>query len=206
VSESLGYEKGIGRRREEAPVFVSIITAMIAIGALVAMIPGVPVISLLVGVASGRHDLEPSHPHRIGDCPEERLLLGDVEALTVASRSQADRADPFDHLCVGGDLVAVQHGEHGVQVHVRPILGHHDRDDPLGRALGEQRGRDLLDHPRLGAFAEEVNDSFPELVVHEDGEAVTLHDEQVPWMLVSVVQQLLARLDDHEQRLTDGGK
>jgi NRAMP (natural resistance-associated macrophage protein)-like metal ion transporter len=50
ISESLGYEKGIGRRREEAPVFVSVITAMIAIGAVVAVIPGVPVISLLVGV------------------------------------------------------------------------------------------------------------------------------------------------------------
>ena len=50
VSESLGYEKGIGRRREEAPVFVGIITAMIAISALVAIIPGVPVISLLIGV------------------------------------------------------------------------------------------------------------------------------------------------------------
>jgi NRAMP (natural resistance-associated macrophage protein)-like metal ion transporter len=50
VSESLGYEKGIGRRREEAPVFVGIITAMIALSAIVAVIPGVPVISLLVGV------------------------------------------------------------------------------------------------------------------------------------------------------------
>ncbi len=50
VSESLGYEKGIGRRREEAPVFVGVITAMIATGAIVAMVPGVPVISLLVGV------------------------------------------------------------------------------------------------------------------------------------------------------------
>jgi NRAMP (natural resistance-associated macrophage protein)-like metal ion transporter len=50
VSESLGYEKGIGRRREEAPVFVGVITGMIAIGALVAVIPGLPVISLLVGV------------------------------------------------------------------------------------------------------------------------------------------------------------
>ncbi|HEY1835043.1 MAG TPA: Nramp family divalent metal transporter [Solirubrobacteraceae bacterium] len=50
VSESLGYEKGIGRRREDAPVFVGIITAMIAISAIVAIIPGVPVISLLVGV------------------------------------------------------------------------------------------------------------------------------------------------------------
>src|SRR5271170_7573875 len=50
VSESLGYEKGVGRRRAEAPVFVNIITAMILISAFVAMIPNVPVISLLVGV------------------------------------------------------------------------------------------------------------------------------------------------------------
>jgi NRAMP (natural resistance-associated macrophage protein)-like metal ion transporter len=50
VSESLGYEKGIGRGRGEAPVFVSIITGMIALSAFVAIIPGIPVISLLVGV------------------------------------------------------------------------------------------------------------------------------------------------------------
>jgi Mn2+/Fe2+ NRAMP family transporter len=50
ISESLGYEKGIGRRREEAPVFVTVITAMILISAIVAVIPGLPVISLLIGV------------------------------------------------------------------------------------------------------------------------------------------------------------
>jgi Mn2+/Fe2+ NRAMP family transporter len=50
ISESLGYEKGVGRRREEAPVFVGIITAMIALSTVVAIVPGVPVISLLVGV------------------------------------------------------------------------------------------------------------------------------------------------------------
>jgi NRAMP (natural resistance-associated macrophage protein)-like metal ion transporter len=50
ISESLGYEKGVGRRHEEAPVFVNIITAMILFSAFVAMIPDVPVISLLVGV------------------------------------------------------------------------------------------------------------------------------------------------------------
>ena len=50
ISESLGYEKGVGRRREEAPVFVNIITAMILFSAFVAMIPDVPVIALLVGV------------------------------------------------------------------------------------------------------------------------------------------------------------
>jgi Mn2+/Fe2+ NRAMP family transporter len=50
VAESLGFEKGIGRRSAEAPVFMGVITAMIVISGLVAMIPGVPVISLLVGV------------------------------------------------------------------------------------------------------------------------------------------------------------
>src|SRR5947209_616643 len=50
VAESLGYEKGIGRRRHEAPVFVTLITGMIGISALVAVIPGIPVFSLLIGV------------------------------------------------------------------------------------------------------------------------------------------------------------
>jgi Mn2+/Fe2+ NRAMP family transporter len=50
VAESLGFEKGIGRRRDEAPVFIGLITAMIVISTLVAMVPGIPVISLLVGV------------------------------------------------------------------------------------------------------------------------------------------------------------
>ncbi|HEX4110286.1 MAG TPA: Nramp family divalent metal transporter [Solirubrobacteraceae bacterium] len=50
VAESLGYEKGIGRGRSEAPVFVSMITGMIGVAMIVAMIPGIPVISLLVAV------------------------------------------------------------------------------------------------------------------------------------------------------------
>jgi Mn2+/Fe2+ NRAMP family transporter len=50
VAESLGFEKGIGRRSAEAPVFMGLISAMIIISAVVAMVPGVPVISLLVGV------------------------------------------------------------------------------------------------------------------------------------------------------------
>jgi NRAMP (natural resistance-associated macrophage protein)-like metal ion transporter len=50
VSESLGYEKGLGHRPREAPVFVGLITAMIAIATVVAVIPGIPVIKLLIGV------------------------------------------------------------------------------------------------------------------------------------------------------------
>jgi Mn2+/Fe2+ NRAMP family transporter len=50
LSESLGFEKGVGRRAREAPVFMGVIAAMIAISTIVAVIPGVPVISLLIGV------------------------------------------------------------------------------------------------------------------------------------------------------------
>ncbi len=62
VSESLGYEKGVGRRREEAPVFVNIITAMILLSAFVAMIPGVPVISLLDRRAGRQRAAAPDQP------------------------------------------------------------------------------------------------------------------------------------------------
>src|SRR6476659_5372376 len=50
ISETFGFEKGISRNPKEAPVFVATITVLIAIGAIVAIIPGLPVISLLIGV------------------------------------------------------------------------------------------------------------------------------------------------------------
>src|SRR5207245_4786935 len=77
VSESLGYEKGIGRRREEAPVFVNVITAMIVTGAVVAMIPGVPVISLLVGVQVVNGLLLPINLCFIWRLARSRELMGD---------------------------------------------------------------------------------------------------------------------------------
>jgi Mn2+/Fe2+ NRAMP family transporter len=93
VSESLGYEKGIGRRREEAPVFVNIITAMIMTSALVAMIPGLPVISLLVAVQVVNGLLLPINlffiwrlarsAHLMGE-RRSRGLLDGATAVTVA--------------------------------------------------------------------------------------------------------------------------
>ncbi len=50
IAETFGLEKGIARRPREAPVFVTTLTALVLIGAAVAMIPGVPVIKLLVFV------------------------------------------------------------------------------------------------------------------------------------------------------------
>src|ERR1700690_3589516 len=77
VSESLGYEKGIGRRREEAPVFVNIITGMIMIGAFVAIIPGVPVISLLVGVQVVNGFLLPINLFFIWRLARSRQVMGE---------------------------------------------------------------------------------------------------------------------------------
>src|SRR5713226_6837845 len=50
IAETFGFEKGISHRPRAAPVFVGAVTALIAIGTLVAIIPGVPVIKLLIAV------------------------------------------------------------------------------------------------------------------------------------------------------------
>ena len=48
ISETFGFEKGFSRRLREAPVFVGTLTILIATGAIVALLPGIPVIKLLV--------------------------------------------------------------------------------------------------------------------------------------------------------------
>jgi NRAMP (natural resistance-associated macrophage protein)-like metal ion transporter len=50
ISETFGFERGVSRSPREAPVFVGVVTALVVIGAAVAMVPGVPVFRLLVGV------------------------------------------------------------------------------------------------------------------------------------------------------------
>ena len=50
IAETFGLEKGLARRPREAPVFVATLTVLVFVGAVVAMIPGVPVIKLLVFV------------------------------------------------------------------------------------------------------------------------------------------------------------
>lgn len=48
LSEALGFEKGISRTFREAPIFLGIFTALIFVGAVVALVPGIPQIQLLV--------------------------------------------------------------------------------------------------------------------------------------------------------------
>ena len=48
MSEALGFEKGLSRTFREAPIFLGIFTALILVGAFVAMIPSIPQIKLLL--------------------------------------------------------------------------------------------------------------------------------------------------------------
>jgi NRAMP (natural resistance-associated macrophage protein)-like metal ion transporter len=48
LTEALGFEKGLSRTFREAPIFLGIFTALLLIGAFVALIPGIPQIQLLL--------------------------------------------------------------------------------------------------------------------------------------------------------------
>jgi Mn2+/Fe2+ NRAMP family transporter len=48
LSEALGFEKGVSRSFREAPIFLGIFTALLAVGGLVALIPGIPQFKLLL--------------------------------------------------------------------------------------------------------------------------------------------------------------
>ncbi len=48
ISEALGFEKGLSRSFREAPIFLGIFTTLILVGAIIALIPGIPQIRLLL--------------------------------------------------------------------------------------------------------------------------------------------------------------
>jgi NRAMP (natural resistance-associated macrophage protein)-like metal ion transporter len=50
MSEALGFERGVSRSWSEAPIFMGILTGLIVLGAAIALIPGLPLIPVLVGV------------------------------------------------------------------------------------------------------------------------------------------------------------
>jgi NRAMP (natural resistance-associated macrophage protein)-like metal ion transporter len=91
LSESLGFEKGVGNRLREAPVFMGVIAAMIVISTIVAVTPGVPVISLLVGVQVVNGLLLPINLFFIWRLARSEELMGEhrntgvVDGLTAAT-------------------------------------------------------------------------------------------------------------------------
>lgn len=50
MSEAMGIERGVDRTWSEAPVFMGLFTGLIVFGAAVALLPGLPLIEVLVGV------------------------------------------------------------------------------------------------------------------------------------------------------------
>jgi NRAMP (natural resistance-associated macrophage protein)-like metal ion transporter len=77
IAETFGFEKGISHRPSEAPVFVGVITALIGIGTVVALIPGIPVIKVLVGVQVVNGFLLPITLFFVWRLAANRKLMGD---------------------------------------------------------------------------------------------------------------------------------
>jgi len=50
MSEAFGFERGVSRTWEEAPIFMGLFTGLVLLGAVLALIPGLPLIRVLVGV------------------------------------------------------------------------------------------------------------------------------------------------------------
>src|SRR5215216_2033898 len=50
MSEALGFERGVSRSWSEAPVFMGLFTGLVALGAVLALIPSLPLFQVLVGV------------------------------------------------------------------------------------------------------------------------------------------------------------
>ncbi len=50
VSEAFGFRKGVNLDFRRAPMFVGLFTALVVVGSIVALIPGIPIVQLLVGV------------------------------------------------------------------------------------------------------------------------------------------------------------
>jgi len=48
ISEALGFEKGVSSSFREAPIFLGIFTFLVALGALIAVMPGLPLIRVLI--------------------------------------------------------------------------------------------------------------------------------------------------------------
>jgi Mn2+/Fe2+ NRAMP family transporter len=48
ISEALGFEKGVSRSFREAPIFLGTFTFLVAVGAFIAIVPGLPLIRVLL--------------------------------------------------------------------------------------------------------------------------------------------------------------
>lgn len=77
LSEALGFEKGVSRSFREAPIFVGIFTTLLFVGAIVAMIPGIPQITLLLVTQCINGLLLPIILFTILKLVNDRSIMGD---------------------------------------------------------------------------------------------------------------------------------
>ena len=82
VSEALGFEKGLSRSFREAPIFIGIFTALILIGATVALIPGIPQIRLLARDPDRQRPAAADHPFRHRHARQQRGDNGQAQKWT----------------------------------------------------------------------------------------------------------------------------
>jgi len=78
VAEAFGFRKGVNLDFRRAPIFVGLFSGLVAVGALVALIPGLPVFSLLVAVQVLNALLLPVLLFFMLKLSDDRTLMGDL--------------------------------------------------------------------------------------------------------------------------------
>ncbi|MEI7646043.1 MAG: Nramp family divalent metal transporter [Chloroflexales bacterium] len=77
MSEAFGFERGVSRTWQEAPIFLGLFTGLSVVGAILALIPGLPLIQVLVGVYVLNGLLLPIELFAILRLVNDRELMGE---------------------------------------------------------------------------------------------------------------------------------
>lgn len=104
LSEALGFEKGVSRSFREAPIFVGIFTSLLFIGAIVAMIPGIPQITLLLATQCANGLLLPVILFAILRLVNDKTIMGEHRngtLMNVAAFSVAIIVSVLSILLIG---------------------------------------------------------------------------------------------------------
>ena len=104
LSEALGFEKGLSRTFREAPIFLGIFTALILIGSIVALIPGIPQIRLLLFTQSVNGVLLPVILITILSLANNREIMGEYKNtlwLNIAAGTTAAIVSVLSLLLIG---------------------------------------------------------------------------------------------------------
>ena len=100
---------------------------------VVSIIPLFP--DLLVAIPTGGNDPQLSDPQRILHCIQKTRFLGDIELVWFIAGAQAVSPDAVSDGRVDGDGISIEHGEDGIEVHVRPVPGHLAGDDTFDSSI-----------------------------------------------------------------------